>query len=689
MAVLPPVPVPPENPITESKRVLGKILFFDEQLSTANNVSCATCHAIGVGGTEGRPRVRNPGPDGVLNSPDDIFGSAGVIRSDAANSVKRDAVFGTGVQVTGRAAPTMINAAFYPTLFWEGRALSQFIDPQTGQVAIQQGGALESQAVGPPLNSIEMAHESTDWNAVASKLQGARPLDLATTHPADVAAALADRPSYPELFRRAFGDTAITARRIAFAIATYQRTLIANQTPFDLNTLTPQQAQGLQEFQNHSCAVCHSLNNGLFTDFSFRNIGIRPPQEDTGRQIITGNPNDRGRFKVPALRNVGLMREFMHNGQFTQIQQVIDFYARAPGAAPQFQDNIDPIIPGIRINPQDRALIDEFIRNGLTDPRVASGAFPFDRPVLFTERPGDRTTSVDVNGGVAGSGGFRPRALILAPSMIGNMSYRVGLDGALGGATASLGISLQPPQNNRITPSQFVGSVTAQGVGAGNGLATLHWPLPAGLFQPGDVVFAQWFVTDAGAPGGQALSDVLRIPIFCGSAGCCQPISAQVASRRTCPSQGVVFNVAAAGGNGAFTYQWQRETAAGSNVFVNLNDGSTASWDGGNPLVRGVVSGSASIALTLAPAPGAKLGAPHAIRYRCVTTNACGSASSGAASLAVCPADVNCDGQVDDFDLFDLLNSLFTQSAGADYNGDGSIDDFDYFDFLNAFNGAC
>src|SRR5262245_48176313 len=76
---VPPVPVPPENPITEPKRVLGKILFWDEQLSTSNTVSCATCHNPAVGGSDSRPRVRNAGVDGVLNTVDDLFGSSGII----------------------------------------------------------------------------------------------------------------------------------------------------------------------------------------------------------------------------------------------------------------------------------------------------------------------------------------------------------------------------------------------------------------------------------------------------------------------------------------------------------------------------------------------------------------------------------------------------------------------------------
>jgi cytochrome c peroxidase len=229
---LSPPPQPLANPTTEAKRVLGKVLFFEEQLSLSNTVSCATCHVSGRGG--GDPRlVRNPGPDGIFNTPDDRFGSPGVIHADGANDYVRDALFGLTPQVTSRAANSPINAAYAQDTFWDGRARAQFVDPETGQVAIQNGGGLESQAVNPPLSVGEMAHEGVAWNDVNGKLARVRPLDLATNIPADVATALAGNPGYPELFRRAFGDTQITARRIAFAIAAYERTLISNQSPWD------------------------------------------------------------------------------------------------------------------------------------------------------------------------------------------------------------------------------------------------------------------------------------------------------------------------------------------------------------------------------------------------------------------------------------------------------------------------
>ncbi|MDX2131884.1 MAG: cytochrome c peroxidase [Planctomycetota bacterium] len=522
-ADLPPVPVPPQNPLTEDKRVLGKVLFWDEQLSTSNIVSCGTCHSPARGGAD--PRIaRHPGRDGIINTPDDVLGSPGIIRSDADNDFMRDDVFGLNPQITTRAANSMINAAFAPELFWDGRARSQFVDPQTGQVVIPVGGALESQAAGPPVSSVEMAHDGFDWDSLADKLAGVNPLDLATNVPADVQAALADRPSYQDLFRRAFGDAQITASRIAMAIATYERTLIADQTPFDAfrdgvpGAMTPAQVRGFNAFTNVNaarCSLCHSVATDQFTDHTFRNIGLRPIAEDPGRQSVTGNPADAGRFKVPSLRNVALKPTFMHNGQFNNLADVMRFYAGGPPA--QFPQNRDPIMPLIQLPPNAAADVQAFL-TALTDPRVASQTFPFDRPLLAGDRPAQLPALV--GGGSPGTGGIVPRIIAQTPAMIGMQHFRIGLDGALGGASATLVLSFTPPTNGRVSADIVAGSTTAQGVGAGLGLGTLHWPISPRLFDAGDVVYAQWIVQDPAAPGGEARSVVARLPMFCGLYGC-------------------------------------------------------------------------------------------------------------------------------------------------------------------------
>ena len=379
---LPPVPVPPENPITEEKRALGKILFWDEQLSGDNTVACGTCHTNGRSGTDGRIAF-NPGPNVMFGDADDIRGSLGVRHADVNGNPVLDAIFGLGVQVTPRSANASIIAAYSPLLFWDGRADSTFVDPESGAVAIVNGGALESQALAPILSTVEMGRDNRQWSHVAAKLRSSEPLGHATAVPADVVPLIAAHTTYPELFQAAFGDTAITAERIALAIATYERTLVPNQSPWDRfvagipGAMTPGQTAGWNFFRGSPCAACHTPPT--FSNFTFRNIGVRPPAEDPGRRLVTGNPGDRGRFKVPTLRGVGLKSTFMHNGVFSNLGQVIAHYA--PGNPNIFLDNIDPILPvGVPPNVQP-ALID-FMANALTDPRVAAQTFPFDQPVL-------------------------------------------------------------------------------------------------------------------------------------------------------------------------------------------------------------------------------------------------------------------------------------------------------------------
>jgi len=100
---LPPVPFPPENQFSVEKSTLGKILFWDEQLSSDSPMSCGTCHITSAGGAD--PRVAfNPGNDGIPGTSDDMFTSFGVIASDANEDFVPDPVFGLERQATGRSA---------------------------------------------------------------------------------------------------------------------------------------------------------------------------------------------------------------------------------------------------------------------------------------------------------------------------------------------------------------------------------------------------------------------------------------------------------------------------------------------------------------------------------------------------------------------------------------------------------
>lgn len=384
---LPPVPVPAGNPVTEPKRVLGKILFWDEQLSSDQTVACGSCHRPRHGGVDPRPGL-HPGADGTAPGPDDVLGSRGVRRRDAGGQPVHVDYFGHGVQVTRRASPSFLASQYAPLQFWDGRSGDALVDPITGAVVLPSGASLEAQALEPFLDPVEMAREGRDWADVEARLGQVAPLALASDWPDDVAAAIGQDPSYPELFAAAFGDPGVDPVRIAMALASYERTLVADQAPIDafnagdFGALTPDQLSGRSTFINGGCADCHA--GPTFSDHSFRNIGLRPSAEDPGRQGITGNAFQAGRFKVPSLRNVGLRSRFMHHGQLASLQEVVDFY-RGVGA-PQFGADQDPAIGALDIPASQVQKLIDFLANALLDPRVAAGQFPFDRPTLASEQ---------------------------------------------------------------------------------------------------------------------------------------------------------------------------------------------------------------------------------------------------------------------------------------------------------------
>jgi len=514
---LPAPPAPPANPHSEAKRILGKALFWDEQLSTDNTVACGTCHIPASGGSDPRIDIENrhPGLDGSLGTPDDRFASAGVRRADSQGHVQPSAFFNFARQVTGRRSPTNIGAAFFDELFWDGHATSTFFDPLTNAVVIPQGGALESQSLGPLLSSVEMADEGRTWADVTTKLGGARPLALATNLNPDLSAALAIDPTYPDLFEAAFGTAAITPVRIAFALATYQRTLHPDQTPWDryitgtTSALTTQQRNGLNSFNSASlrCAQCHTPP--LFSDGTYRNLGLRDIAEDNGRQAITGLFADRGRFKVPTLRNVGLRPRFFHSGavEVPSLFNSVFFYNQGGGF---FLENKDPLLNGVVMSPSTASDITAFLQFGLTDPRVAAETPPFDRPTLRSELGANATLG---RMALPGSGGFIPRIQAAMPAVVGDTDFRVAVHGALGGALARVTTQYlapgAPPLGGAppgVISTSFSAPIVLAGTMPGEGYGTLQMPLPNVPALIGQRFRFNWVVFDPGARRGFAAS---------------------------------------------------------------------------------------------------------------------------------------------------------------------------------------
>ncbi len=514
-----PPPAPAGNPVTAAKAFLGKTLFWDEQLSSTRTVSCGTCHFSTKGGSDiraivGNPRSTNPGADGLFGTADDVFASPGVPANNSDGTFNLSAVYGFREQVTGRKSRSYIDAGYSDSLFWDGRATQVFTDPVSGAVVLPAGAALESQVLGPPVNSAEMAHTGRDWNDVAARVSASRPLALSPSIPAGLNAWI-DGRSYPELFNEAFGTPEVTPARIAMAIATFERTLYSDRTPFDMSAagiaaLTAQEARGQGLFNQLRCNACHA--GTLFTDNQFHNIGVRPQTEDTGRFQVTGNTNNVGEFRTPSLRNVELRAPYMHNGHFATLEDVVEFYNRGGDFnAPNINRNL---IRPLNLTAQQKADLVAFLKRPLTDPRVAAATAPFDRPTLYTES--GRVPQV-TGAGTPGSGNNTPQVSAIEPPFAGNPSFTVGVSNALGGAQAVLVIDSSDPGIGPSVPaSASFARVRVQlaGSGAGQGFGSVSLQIPDNSALIGQTFIGRWFVTDANAAGGVAVTPAFRMTIF-------------------------------------------------------------------------------------------------------------------------------------------------------------------------------
>ncbi|MBI3649746.1 MAG: right-handed parallel beta-helix repeat-containing protein [Acidobacteria bacterium] len=279
------------NPLPTDKndeRVqLGRMLFFDPLLSGGNDISCATCHHPDLGFGDGRGL--SMGKDGK---------GLGAER--------------TGGHVIRRAAPSLWNAAYNHKQFWDGRAED-----------------LEAQAQQPIINPDEMAED-----------------------PEKLIQELKQIPEYVQLFDKTFkgaNGSAITFDNVAFAIAAFERTLTANNTPFDKyvkgdrNALTPAQIRGFNLFRSGRtrCFECHGMPT--FNNRDFKIIGvpeIAGQQPDYGRFDVTKGEGNKYAFKVPTLRNVVLNAPYMHNGRFKTLEEVLDFYAAGGGPGMGFKEPV-------------------------------------------------------------------------------------------------------------------------------------------------------------------------------------------------------------------------------------------------------------------------------------------------------------------------------------------------------------
>jgi len=241
---------------------------------------------------------------------------------------------------------------------------------------------------------VEMACEGRTWTMIHDKLRISPPLQFARDIPTDIRDALAATPTYPELFTAAFGTEEINTKRIAFAIASHERRLTSDQTPWDRfnagdeTALTPAQVRGFLVFMDpaNECRTCHAppdFDDGIFHNLGF--IELTGPNADYGQEQHTKERGHRGRVKTPSLRNVGLREPggLLHYGfgPGANLEQVMENYNNPP----MHEDTDELIDKPLDLTPEEIADIIDFMRNGLTDPRVRDELPPFDRPKLRTE----------------------------------------------------------------------------------------------------------------------------------------------------------------------------------------------------------------------------------------------------------------------------------------------------------------
>lgn len=302
---LPRVTLPADNPLTQEGVELGRRLFHEKKLSRHEQQSCASCHEQQRAFTDGR--IHSLGESG---------------------------------QPGRRNSMSLANLAWAREFFWDGRARS-----------------IREQVLLP----IQDAHEMNEsLERVTAKLE-------------------ADR-AYQDRFNAAFGSPQVTPERLALALEQFLLTLVSQDSKFDraarkLAVLTPQEQRGLQLFvtehdparglRGADCFHCHGGN--LFSNHQFMNNGLPARTNDSGRMEVTRLESDRGKFKVPSLRNVAVTAPYMHDGRFATLEEVIRHYNGPMHRSATLDPNLAKHpAAGLGLGADDQAALVAFLRT-LTD----------------------------------------------------------------------------------------------------------------------------------------------------------------------------------------------------------------------------------------------------------------------------------------------------------------------------------
>ena len=282
------IPFPANNPYTEAKARLGRMLFFDPVLSGPKTQACASCHNPALSWQDGLPRGV-----GVHQEP-----------------------------MTVR-TPTLLNVAWVPKLGWDGHFRN-----------------LENVAFGPITNPGIMDMPESELVARLSSI-----------------------PGYTKAFTTAFGDSAISKRNIELALATFERSIVAGEAPFDRwiagdkNAISVAAKRGFDLFNGKAhCSACHS--GWSFTDASFHDVGVATGGDIGRGRLFPTSASLRYAFKTPTLRDVDRRAPYMHDGSVATLEQVIDLYNRGGIDRPSRAEEIRPL----GLTGQEKADLIAFLR---------------------------------------------------------------------------------------------------------------------------------------------------------------------------------------------------------------------------------------------------------------------------------------------------------------------------------------
>lgn len=317
---LPPPVLPADNPLTIANVELGRMLFYETFLSKDGSISCASCH------------VQSDGFSDVNQFSSGVDGSLGT-----------------------RQAMPIFNLAWNKIgFFWDGRA-----------------DLLRHQSLLPIQDGLEM--KETLENVILK---------------------LTSDPRYLTQFNRAFGNKEITALKISLALEAFMFSIVSDDSKYDQykagkTTLTDSEERGRQlffteynpffpELSGADCAHCHGGSN--FENDQYMNNGLDDQSDilDIGRQKVTGDPLDKGKFKVPSLRNIAVTRPYMHDGRFSTLMEVIDHYNSGVHHSPTTDPALNTTTEtGLMLTPEDKLDLVNFLKtltdqNFLTNPAYSS-----------------------------------------------------------------------------------------------------------------------------------------------------------------------------------------------------------------------------------------------------------------------------------------------------------------------------